>query len=95
MAIVGVNHAASCVGYEGTREFVTDGRKNKHPSQEAAESIERLNRLARDAFDEFLILPYIATNAPPFRFDWIDEEECKAQYAAVLTRVSIQYESRF
>lgn len=95
VAIVGVNHAAEYVSVEGRRKFATDGKHAKHPIQEAADAIERLRSLAWPKFDEFLLLPFSATNIKPFPFAWINEAEVKAQYAAALTRVSREYEQRF
>ncbi len=33
VGIVGVNHAAQYLSFEGAREFLTDGREYKHPAQ--------------------------------------------------------------
>ncbi len=95
VAIVGVNHAANYVSVEGNRKFATDGKHAKHPIQEASEAIARLRSLALPKFDEFLVLPFSATNIKPFPFEWINETELKAEYAAALTRVSREYEQRF
>jgi hypothetical protein len=66
VAVVGVNHAPYTVGYEGERAFKTDGKSNRHPAQEAAEAMRRLRAEAAPSFNEFIILPYAATNEPPF-----------------------------
>lgn len=95
VAIVGVNHAPQYVSFEGEREFPTDGRKHKHPIQEAAQAERRLLDLARPAFDEFLLLRFQATNMPPYPFSWIDENEIQVEYAAALARISREYQSRF
>jgi len=96
IAIVGVNHAAGYTSFEGDRSFPTDGTARfKHPSQEAAEAIRRLEAFARPAFDEFLILKFAATNVEPFPFSWINEQETLLQYSALLTRVSKLYDQRF
>jgi hypothetical protein len=50
---------------------------------------------ARPHFDEFLILPYRATNAPPFPFEWVAYEEANLDYGAILTRISREYDRRF
>jgi len=95
IGIVGVNHAARYVSYEGERSFPTTGKGgHSHPSQEAGEAERRLRELAAPAFDEFLILGYRATNEPPFPFDWVDYDEAKRNYAALLTRVSSKYQQR-
>lgn len=95
IGIVGVNTADYTVGYERSRKFRTDGKTNKHPIQEAAEAIRRLNELARPDFDEFLILRYRATNDRPFKFEWVAAIATEREYGALLTRVSIEYERRF
>jgi hypothetical protein len=95
IGIVGVNHAARYVSYEGERTFPTTGKGGyAHPSQEASEAERRLRELAAPAFDEFLILRYRATNDPPFPFEWVDYDETRLNYAAILTRVSSKYQQR-
>ena len=96
IAVVGVNHAAAYTSFEGARSFPTDGTSHyKHPSQEAAEAIKRLEALAKPAFNEFLILKFVATNVEPFPFSWVNEQETLLQYSALLTRVSKLYDQRF
>ena len=96
IAVVGVNHAAGYTSLEGERSYPTDGTaKYKHPSQEAAEAIRRLEAQAQPEFDEFLILRFAATNVEPFPFQWINEQETLLQYSALLTRVSKLYDQRF
>jgi hypothetical protein len=96
IAVVGVNHAAGYTSFEGDRSFPTSGTAGfRHPSQEAAEAIRRLEALAKPAFDEFLILKFAATNVSPFPFTWIDEQDTLLQYSALLTRVSRLYDQRF
>ncbi len=96
VAVVGVNHAAGYTSFEGDRSFATDGTsKAKHPSQEAAEAIRRLESFAKSAFDEFLILRFSASNITPFPFTWIDEQDTFLQYSALLSRVSRLYDQRF
>jgi hypothetical protein len=95
IAIVGVNHAAEYLSFEGTRTFPTDGRRYKHPVQEAAEATSRLVARAQPAFDEFVILPFEATNSPPYPFAWRNEQETRIEYGAALARISREYESRF
>ena len=65
MGIAGINHAAHCTTYEGERSFTTNGKKHKHPIDEAVDAMERLRSGAATAFDEFLILRFEATNEPP------------------------------
>jgi len=50
VGIVGVNFAEQYTSYEGERSFPTDGRKYKHPIQEAADAISRLQQRAMPAF---------------------------------------------
>jgi hypothetical protein len=95
VAVVGVNHAAYTVGYEGERAFKTDGKGNRHPAQEAAEAIRRLRADAAPFFNEFVILPYSATNEPPFPFAWVNPTQTSQDYGAALVRISREYESRF
>lgn len=96
IAVVGVNHALGYTGFEGSRNFPTDGTsKFRHPSQEAAAAIKRLEAEARPYFDEFLILRFTATNVEPFPFNWVNEQETLLQYSALLTRVSKLYDQRF
>lgn len=95
VGFVGVNFAEACTSYEGDRPFATDGKKHKHPCQEAEEAIRRLLLKAAPAFDEFLILPFSATNAEPYPFAWIDFERTREEYAALLTRICREYDRRF
>jgi len=95
VGIVGVNFAQSYTSYEGRREWPTDGKKHKHPAQEATEAEKRLRAKAVPAFDEFQVLPFQATNVAPFPFEWLDYERTLKQYGALLVRVSREYDRRF
>lgn len=95
VGFVGINFSDLYTSYEGTREFPTDGKKYKHPIQEASEAERRLRNLALPAFDEFLILRFRATNTPPFPFTWFDFKGLSLEYNALLTRVSREYDKRF
>lgn len=95
VGFVGINHAEKYLSFEGTREFQTDGKKQKHPFQEAPEAERRLRELAKPAFDEFLVLGFKATNIPPYPFAWLDYDKTRMEYAALLTRVSREYDRRF
>jgi len=96
VAIVGVNHAARCVSYEGDRAFPTTGASGfLHPYQEAPGAEARLRREAAPLFDEFLLLQYEATNQPPYSFEWMSYKDTKLDYAAALTRISSRYQQRF
>lgn len=94
VGIVGINHAPYVISYEGDREYPTDGRKNKHPIQEAAEAEQRLLRLAAPAFSEFLILKFSATNDAKqlCSFSWVDEKNTALDYGAALARIGAQYQ---
>lgn len=96
VAVIGINHAESTVGYEGDRPFPTTGKQGfLHPCQEAPIAERRLKAEAAPAFDEFIILRFKATNAPPYAFDWVDYKETKLDYAAALSRISARYQQRF
>jgi hypothetical protein len=95
VGIVGVNLSEVYSSYEGERTFLTDGRKYKHPIQEAKDAISRLEQRARPSFDEFLILKFSATNTPPYPFSWVDEKQITLEYSALLTRISRDYDHRF
>ncbi len=72
VAFVGINFADRYVSFEAKKKWPTDGKKYKHPIQEAAQAERRLNEKARYAFDEFQVLRFRATNAKPFPFEWVD-----------------------
>jgi hypothetical protein len=95
VAFIGINFAEQYVSFEGRKRWPTDGKKYKHPIQEAAQAEQRLNEKARSAFDEFQILRFGATNAKPYPFRWVDFTTTEMEYSAVLTRVSREYERRF
>jgi len=93
-AIVGVNHASVYRSFEGERQFITDGKKYKHPVSEAPAAVNHIEQLRPD-FDELLILTFRATNIEPFPFDWIDAEATRQDYGAFLVRMSRHYDQRF
>jgi len=96
VAIIGINHAESMVGYEGERPFPTTGKQGfLHPVQEAAEAERRLKAQATEGFDTFLILRFKATNSAPYVFEWVDYKATRLDYAAALTRISAEYQRRF
>lgn len=96
VAVIGINQAESTVGYEGDRPFPTTGKQGfVHPYQEAPEAERRLRAAAAPDFDEFLVLRFKATNAPPHPFEWVDYNETRLDYAAVLSRISARYQQRF
>jgi len=93
--IVGINHADRYVSFEGERSWPTDGRKYKHPQQEAADAENRVLSTVAGQFDEFLILKFKAWNEPPFRFEWVDQRATERDYGAALIRIVRKYEARF
>lgn len=95
VGIVGINHAERYTSYEGDREYPTDGKKEKHPAQEAENALARLEREAVPSFDYFLFLHFKATNVEPYPFEWADASAIRADYAAILTRISREYDRRF
>lgn len=96
IAVVGINQAASTVGYEGDRPFPTTGKQGfLHPFQEAPEAERRLRADAAPEFDEFLVLRFKAANAPPYPFEWANFQETRLDYAAALSRISARYQQRF
>ncbi len=95
VGIVGLNYAANYTSYEGKTEWPTEGRKHKHPVQEAPEAERRILQFASPGFDEFLLLRFRATNVPPFPFEWTDHTNTQNEYSALLLRVSREYDRRF
>ena len=95
IGFVGINYSDRYTSYEGRRTFTTDGKKYKHPIQEAAEAERRLKSEAKSAFDEFLVLRFNATNKKPYPFSWENLDTLQLEYSALLTRVSREYDQRF
>jgi len=96
VAVIGINHAAYTIGYEGDRATRTTGRGSfPHPIQEAREAERRLRTDAAPEFDAFIVLRYRATNEDPFPFEWVDYDETRQDYAAALARISRDYQERF
>ncbi|MGI8435698.1 MAG: hypothetical protein ACR2NX_02165 [Chthoniobacterales bacterium] len=95
VAFVGINFAEQYVSVEKRKRWPTDGKKYKHPIQEAAQAEQRLREKALSAFDEFQVLRFRATNAKPFPFEWADLSNTEMEYSSVLTRVSREYDRRF
>ena len=93
-AIVGVNHAAVYRSFEGEREFVTEGKRYKHPADEAQAAVRHVEELRPD-FDELLILKFRATNLEPFPFEWVDPVLSRKDYASFLVRTGGLYQHRF
>jgi hypothetical protein len=102
VAVVGINYAEETTSYEGDRSYPTDGKRYKHPCQEAPEARKRIltgvghrNGSNNGGYDEILVLAYEATNTPPYPFAWLDERDTREEYGAVLTRISREYGKRF
>jgi hypothetical protein len=96
VGIVGINRAAHTVGYEKDRTTRTTGKGGfPHPIQEAGEAERRLRVDAAPLFDEFVVLPYRATNEDPFPFEWVNYDATRQDYGAALARISREYQSRF
>ncbi len=95
VGLVGVNYAPRYTGYEGAVEWPTDGKKHKHPIQEAQEAESRVLAQAAPAFDEFQILRFRAENTAPFAFEWVDYNQTAKEYGALLVRLSREYDRRF
>lgn len=95
VGLVGVNYATCYTGYEGATEWPTDGRKHKHPIQEAQAAESRVLAQAAPAFDEFQILRFRAENTEPFAFEWVNYAQTAKEYGALLIRLSREYDRRF
>lgn len=95
IGLVGINMASEYTSYEGTREYPTDGKKEKHPIQEAAAAEAKILADALPHFDELQILRFRATNSPPYPFEWVDISKTRNEYSALLVRVSREYDKRF
>lgn len=95
VGIVAINQSAVYTSYERERSYRTDGREYPHPSQEASEAERRLLDTARPCYDEFIVLPFSATNEAPYPFEWVNETRLRSEYSSVLLRLSRLYERRF
>jgi hypothetical protein len=93
VGIVGINHAEKYISYEGYRTYPTDGKRYKHPNQEAADAEAFLTARAARNFDEFIVLRFRASNEPPFSFEWMDQRETMLDYGAALTRIARKYDA--
>ncbi len=91
VGLAGVNHAVRYLSFEGDREYPT-GQYGPHPIREAPEAIQRLRVRADGCFEEFLILPFVATNVPPYPFEWVNRTKLEDEYAAMLIRLLRRYE---
>ena len=95
IAVVGINQADHYVSFEGDRPWPTTEKGGYlHPIQEAAEAERRLLELAAPSYTEFLVLHFKATSEEPYPFKWVDFNETRLNYAAVLTRISSALQQR-
>lgn len=53
------------------------------------------NLFAAPFYDEFLVLPFAATNADPFPFSWVNASLSAQNYGSALLRISREYDRRF
>lgn len=95
VAVVGINQAPVYLSYEGDREYLTDGKKYKHPIQEAAEAERRIRQHVAPLYDELIVLPFVATNQAPHAFAWASPATVANDYGGALLRISHEYERRF
>lgn len=95
VGIAGINLAASYTSYEGEREHPTDGKKNKHPIQEATAAEARIISEALPHFFELQILRFRATNVEPFPFAWENLLQTEKEYSSLLVRITREYDKRF
>ena len=72
-----------------------EGSKYRHPIQEADAAEQRLSTLAAPKFDEFQFLRFRAADVAPFPFAWVEYSQTAKEYAALLVRVSREYDRRF
>lgn len=90
VAVVGINHQSDYVAFEGKVEW-------RHNLREEEPKIvaRRVHQELVDKYDELLILPFTATNQPPYPFAWLSPKEADLGYGAALTRIGIEYQRRF
>ena len=94
VGIVGLNMADHYVSYEGERTYPTGGKGGPHPILEADEANRRLLDRAEPCYEEFLVLPFRATNEPPYPFEWVRPQATRDAYASMLVRLLRLYERR-
>jgi hypothetical protein len=90
VAVVGVNEESDYVGHEGERAF-----KHRLRGQEPLTTMTRLRGQLLGSYDELLVLPFKATNQPPYPFAWTNATRVELDYGAALTRVGDLYQRRF
>lgn len=85
VGLIGINCSDRYISYEDDRVFLTDGKKHKHPSQEATEAEPSFLAEAKPSLDEFMILRSIAINTNIYLFSWVDYNGPDLEYSALLT----------
>lgn len=95
VGIVAVNYSEAYTSFEGDRLWPTDGKKYKHPIQEAAAAEARLLYRIAGKYDETLVLRFKATNTDSYPFAWVNDVETQKQYGSVLVRLSSLYDRRY
>lgn len=91
LALVGLNYADEYTGYEGKREYVAE----TPPKKEAPEVARRLDESIRPLYDEYLLIPFRATNRPPYEFSFVNREKTELEYQSALLRISNEFERRW
>ena len=91
VAIVGMNLSKRYRAYEGERTH-EDRELRGHEAPTATRKIEEQ---LREVYDELLILPFEATNIPPYPFTWATPQRVELEYGSALTRIGERYQSRF
>lgn len=94
VGVVAINYAPSYTSFEGQVSWPTDGKRYKHPVQEAVTAESRLLARIEGKFDEIVCLRFSASNTPPYQFSWCDAVETRRQYGAALVRLSALCERR-
>ena len=96
VGIVGVNYAPRYTSYEGRKAWKTTGKgSHKHPVQEAQSAEDRLRQRVASAFDDFIVIRFVAENVPPYKFGWVNYSQTEDQYGAALVRISRKYDQLF
>jgi hypothetical protein len=95
VGIVGINRAPIYTSYEAGAVWPTDGKKYKHPIQEADQVERRLIARLTPKFDELLVLRFEASNTAPHPFKWDDLKATESHYGAALVRILREYDRRF
>jgi hypothetical protein len=92
---VGVNHAPVYTSYEGDRSYDKPEDGGAAPADEAVRAIRDLDAGARPHFAELVVLPFEATNRPPYPFAWRDRQQTLNEYTAACQRILALYDARF